>query len=45
LFGIEDGQMIIDSSPAYIKQACDASLKRLGVDQIDLYYQVSPKAS
>ena len=24
---------------AYVKQACDASLKRLGVDYIDLYYQ------
>ena len=23
----------------YVKEACDASLKRLGVDQIDLYYQ------
>ncbi|MCV0441431.1 MAG: aldo/keto reductase [Hydrogenophaga sp.] len=28
----------IDNSPAYIRQACDASLKRLGVDRIDLYY-------
>ncbi|KAL3443647.1 NADP-dependent oxidoreductase domain-containing protein [Aspergillus insuetus] len=27
-----------DSSAAYCKQACDASLKRLGVDSIDLYY-------
>jgi len=27
----------IDGSPAYIKQACDASLKRLGVEVIDLY--------
>jgi aryl-alcohol dehydrogenase-like predicted oxidoreductase len=25
--------------PEYVKQACDASLKRLGVDVIDLYYQ------
>lgn len=25
--------------PAYVKQACDASLQRLGVDTIDLYYQ------
>lgn len=29
----------INGSPAYVKQACDASLKRLGVDVIDLYYQ------
>jgi aryl-alcohol dehydrogenase-like predicted oxidoreductase len=25
--------------PDYVKQACDASLKRLGIDTIDLYYQ------
>ena len=29
----------IDGSPAYVKQACDASLGRLGVQHIDLYYQ------
>jgi aryl-alcohol dehydrogenase-like predicted oxidoreductase len=29
----------IDGSPAYVKSACDASLQRLGVDHIDLYYQ------
>ncbi|MCW2810123.1 MAG: aldo/keto reductase, partial [Friedmanniella sp.] len=29
----------IDGSPAYVKAACDASLHRLGVDHIDLYYQ------
>lgn len=28
----------IDNSPDYIRQACDASLQRLGVEQIDLYY-------
>lgn len=28
----------IDNRPAYIQQACDASLQRLGVEQIDLYY-------
>ena len=28
----------IDNSPDYIRQACDASLKRLGVERIDLYY-------
>ncbi|CBS86432.1 aldo/keto reductase [Azospirillum lipoferum] len=28
----------IDTSPAYVAQACDASLKRLGVETIDLYY-------
>src|SRR5205823_10828776 len=28
----------LDGSPAYAKQACDASLRRLGVEAIDLYY-------
>ncbi|MDR7152730.1 aryl-alcohol dehydrogenase-like predicted oxidoreductase [Hydrogenophaga palleronii] len=28
----------IDNSPAYIREACEASLRRLGVDRIDLYY-------
>ncbi|MCX7116385.1 MAG: aldo/keto reductase [Legionellales bacterium] len=28
----------VDASPAHIKKACDKSLKRLGVDVIDLYY-------
>src|ERR1700737_565196 len=29
----------VDGSPAYIAQACEASLKRLGGETIDLYYQ------
>jgi len=29
----------IDGSPAYVRQAAEASLRRLGVDTIDLYYQ------
>ncbi|MFT3778882.1 MAG: aldo/keto reductase [Ottowia sp.] len=28
----------LDNSPAYIRAACEASLKRLGVERIDLYY-------
>ena len=28
----------IDNSPAYVQSACEASLKRLGVETIDLYY-------
>ena len=28
----------VDNSPAHIRQACDASLRRLGVEIIDLYY-------
>jgi aryl-alcohol dehydrogenase-like predicted oxidoreductase len=30
---------VISGKPDYVKQACDASLKRLGLDHIDLYYQ------
>jgi aryl-alcohol dehydrogenase-like predicted oxidoreductase len=33
------GPQRIDGSPAYVRRACDASLERLGVDHIDLYYQ------
>ncbi|KJC57682.1 aldo/keto reductase [Bradyrhizobium sp. LTSPM299] len=29
----------VDGRPAYVQQACEASLKRLGIDTIDLYYQ------
>jgi aryl-alcohol dehydrogenase-like predicted oxidoreductase len=29
----------VDGSPAYVQRACEASLKRLGVEVIDLYYQ------
>ncbi|MGM9487861.1 aldo/keto reductase [Ideonella sp. YS5] len=36
----EDGRMLgIDGRPEYVRAACDASLQRLGVDHIDLYYQ------
>jgi aryl-alcohol dehydrogenase-like predicted oxidoreductase len=35
-----DGTRIgINGSPEYVRTACDASLQRLGVDHIDLYYQ------
>jgi aryl-alcohol dehydrogenase-like predicted oxidoreductase len=29
----------VNGKPDYVRQACDASLKRLGIDTIDLYYQ------
>src|SRR5258708_7792223 len=29
----------VDGRPEYVKAACEASLKRLGVDEIDLYFQ------
>jgi aryl-alcohol dehydrogenase-like predicted oxidoreductase len=36
----EDGTRLgINGTPEYVRKACDASLKRLGVDYIDLYYQ------
>jgi len=36
----EDGSFKgINGSPDYVRRACDASLERLGIDHIDLYYQ------
>lgn len=36
----EDGSFLgINGRPEYVKSACDASLRRLGLDHIDLYYQ------
>jgi len=29
----------VNGKPDYVRQSCEASLKRLGVDHIDLYYQ------
>ncbi|PVH72082.1 Aldo/keto reductase [Cadophora sp. DSE1049] len=34
----EQMKRIVDSTPEYCKQACEKSLKRLGVEQIDSYY-------
>src|SRR3989454_3210682 len=34
-----EGRAIVNGRPEYVIEACDASLKRLGVDVIDLYYQ------
>jgi len=34
-----DGKQGVDGRPEYVQRACEASLKRLGVDVIDLYYQ------
>jgi aryl-alcohol dehydrogenase-like predicted oxidoreductase len=48
-FGLVDdsgtGARGIDGSPAHVREACDASLRRLGVDTIDLYYlhRVDPR--
>jgi hypothetical protein len=40
-FGLSfsDGKREIRGDPAYVRAACEGSLKRLGVDCIDLYYQ------
>jgi aryl-alcohol dehydrogenase-like predicted oxidoreductase len=36
----EDGSWVgVNGKPEYVRKACDASLGRLGVDTIDLYYQ------
>jgi aryl-alcohol dehydrogenase-like predicted oxidoreductase len=36
----EDGSWVgVNGKPEYVRSACDASLRRLGVDHIDLYYQ------
>jgi aryl-alcohol dehydrogenase-like predicted oxidoreductase len=34
-----DGSRRIDGRPEYVREAIDASLRRLGVDHVDLYYQ------
>ena len=39
-FRIEDGAIKgVDSSPENVQRACEGSLRRLGIDTIDLYYQ------
>ena len=34
-----DFQFKVKGTPEYVRKCCEASLKRLGVDYIDLYYQ------
>jgi aryl-alcohol dehydrogenase-like predicted oxidoreductase len=38
-FKLENGIRGTDSSPANVRRACDASLTRLGIEVIDLFYQ------
>ncbi len=40
-----EGKQDVDGRPEYVTRACEASLKRLGIEVIDLYYQhrVDPK--
>ncbi|WOE76524.1 aldo/keto reductase [Alterisphingorhabdus coralli] len=35
----EDGFQGVDSTPANVRRACEGSLQRLGIDEIDLFYQ------
>jgi aryl-alcohol dehydrogenase-like predicted oxidoreductase len=36
---LPDGTRRINGHPDYVRSACDASLKRLGLDHVDLYFQ------
>jgi len=40
-FGIvpNSGSLVVNGKPKYVRACCEASLERLGVDYIDLYYQ------
>ena len=38
-FGADGKSLGVRGNAAYVRQCCDASLERLGVEQIDLYYQ------
>lgn len=44
-FGFLPGEQGLNGRPEYVKQACEASLSRLGTDHIDLYYlhRIDPK--
>lgn len=42
VLGFRDGQRILDARPEAVKAACEASLKRLKTDVIDLYYLHRP---
>ncbi len=37
--GVAGAPFTLSGRPEYVREACDASLRRLGVDTIDLYYQ------
>jgi aryl-alcohol dehydrogenase-like predicted oxidoreductase len=45
IYGFDGHNLQVKGNPEYVHQACDASLQRLGVDYIDLYYlhRVDPK--
>lgn len=35
---MKDGNITVKSDPEYVKEACEKSLRRLGIPTIDLYY-------
>jgi aryl-alcohol dehydrogenase-like predicted oxidoreductase len=35
---VRDGKRLVDGTPSHARASCDGSLKRLGVDHLDLYY-------
>ncbi len=39
LVATPDGRIVVNGRPDYVRSACEQSLRRLGVDHIDLYYQ------
>ena len=41
-----EGKLVSDNRPETIRESCDASLKRLGVERIDLFYlhRIDPRA-
>jgi pyridoxine 4-dehydrogenase len=41
-FDLPDGKKGYNGKPAYVREACDASLANLGLDHIDLYYLHTP---
>ncbi|MEZ5947331.1 MAG: aldo/keto reductase [Hyphomonas sp.] len=45
VLGFRDGQRTLDARPEAIRAACEASLKRLQTDTIDLYYMHRPDAN
>jgi aryl-alcohol dehydrogenase-like predicted oxidoreductase len=44
-FGMKVGEQQQGASPAYIRRACEASLRRLGVERIDLYQLHTPDST